>query len=74
VSLSWLWAVPRIALDAETAEGWKDSFWSNDAKEVRGLCIVGVQEAQSDECLRGLANEDKSVLDITLPYDQITSM
>jgi len=57
-------------MDAEIAEGWKDSFWSNDAKEVRALCIVCVQEAQSDECLRGLKKENKSVPGITLTYDR----
>ena len=61
-------------MDAETAEGWKDSLRNNGAKEVWALCAVCVQEAKSDERLRGLGKEDKRVMDITLQYDQIRSI
>ena len=57
-------------MDAETAKRQKDSLWNNSTKEVRALCVACIKEAQPFEHLRSLRKEDKSVLDITLPYNQ----
>ena len=70
MSLLQLGAVSQVAKDTKTGEGRKNSLWSRGAKEVRALCIVRVQEAESDELFRDMGKEDKSV-DITLPYDKI---
>ena len=56
-------------MDTKTAEGWKNSLRNNGAKEVRTLCVVCLQEAESDERFRYMGKEDKSVEDIALPYN-----
>jgi hypothetical protein len=56
-------------MDTKTAEGRKNSLRNKGAKEVRALCVVCVQEAESDEQFRDMGKEDKSVENITLPYN-----